>query len=201
MSITGKRINEMRESHGWTDQDLAERVGTSKASISRWENGLFMPKSEDIKKLAVIFGVSPVWLMGMDVSKYVSIEGNKPIPVIGVIAAGKPIIANENIEAYEYVEKDRQIDFCLLVKGDSMKNARICNGDTVFVKKQSDVESGEIAVVLIDGEEATLKRVIKDDKGIILMPENPDYKPIILRKSDMKDVKILGKVVSVKFEV
>lgn len=203
MSKCGERIKEMREAHSWKVRDLAPMVGTSIASLSRWESGINMPKAKEIKAMAKIFNVNPVWLMGLDdVPKYVvNNTESKPIPVVGAIAAGQPITASEYIESYEYVEEGSSVDFCLRVRGDSMKNARIYDGDIVYVRKQSDVDSGEIAVVLINDEDATLKRVIKDENGIILMPENPEYLPMIFRKSGMKDVKILGKVIAVKFEV
>lgn len=203
MSKCGERIREMRTANNWDVRDLAPMVGTSIASISRWENGVNMPKAKDIEAMAKIFNVNPVWLMGLDdVPKYVvNNTESKPIPVVGAIAAGQPITASEYIESYEYVDEDSSVDFCLRVRGDSMKNARIHDGDIVYVRKQSDVDSGEIAVVLINDEDATLKRVIKDEKGVVLMPENPDYSPMIFRKSDMKNVKILGKVMAVKFEV
>src|SRR5574344_1444930 len=103
MSKCGERIKEMRDANNWDVRDLAPMVGTSIASISRRENGINMPKAKDIKAMAKIFNVNPVWLMGLDdVPKYVVNDTeSKPIPVVGAIAAGLPITASEYIESYE----------------------------------------------------------------------------------------------------
>ena len=114
----------------------------------------------------------------------------KKIPLLGTIAAGEPILAEQNIEDYVDIERAVQADFCLRVKGSSMINAGIQDGDIVFIRKQPDVEDGEIAAVLID-EEATLKRVFKFKGEVQLRAENPKFKPINLNGD--KNVLILGK--------
>ncbi len=114
------------------------------------------------------------------------------IPLIGTIAAGEPILAEQHIEEYIDLETATRADFCLRVKGNSMIGAGIKNGDIVFIRLQDDVDDGEIAAVLID-DSATLKRVFKLGTLIQLRSENPDIKPIILNGD--KDVKILGKAV------
>lgn len=150
MSKCGERIKEMRDLNGWSVRELAEKINSSEASISRWENGLYMPKAKDIGALADLFKINPVWLMGLDgVSKYVTKKEAKAVPLVGNIAAGQPTIANEQIEDYEFIPEGQEIDFCLRVQGNSMKNARIYDGDIIFIRKQSDVDSGEIAVVII----------------------------------------------------
>lgn len=138
--------------------------------------------------------------MGRSDNKYYSDNNqDKRIPVLGTISAGNPIIAQENIIGHEYTSDN--CDFCLRVKGDSMINARIHDGDIVYIRKQPDVENGEIAAVIIDGEEATLKRVYKLNGNVILHPENPTYKDMIFSKKDFKQVRIIGKVKYVKAEV
>lgn len=196
------RLKEAREDNNLTTRELAEMVGVAASTISKYENRTHEPKLQIVQKLAEVLNVNPVWLMGADVDKYEIVLAKKEhtrIPVLGSIAAGQPIVAAEYIEGYEYSSEG--VDFCLLVKGDSMINARIYDGDVVFVRKQSDVDNGDIAVVLIDGCEATLKRVYKTNGSVILQPENPEYKPIIFNKKSRKDIKILGKVIAVKFRL
>ena len=123
------------------------------------------------------------------------------VPILSTIAYGVPISAQLDIQGYEYVIPSDVSNFCLKIKGDSMINARIFDGDTVFFKNQPDVENGEIAAVQINGEAVTLKRVYKIDGNIILRPENPNYKDIIFSKKDKKDFKILGKAIFFKSEV
>lgn len=115
------------------------------------------------------------------------------VPRIGTIACGEPILAEENIEGYEEVPSNIHCDFTLRCKGDSMINARIFDGDLVYIRQQDEVESGEIAAVLIDGNEATLKRVRIFDDHIILEPENPTHKPLVFWEDEMNRVKIIGK--------
>jgi len=122
------------------------------------------------------------------------------VPILGQISAGKPILAEENIEGYinldKFLIKHSKDIFALKVKGDSMTGAGILDGDYVIVKKQPTVENGSIACILIDNE-ATVKRFYKKENYIELKPENPDYKPIIKIRDTTTDILILGKVVGV----
>lgn len=115
------------------------------------------------------------------------------VPLVGTIACGTPILAVENIEEYIDMDKSVRADFCLRCKGDSMINARIFDGDIVYIRKQADVNNGEIAAVLIDGE-STLKRVFKYEDKIELRPENPLYKSIYIMPGE--DVRIVGVAVA-----
>jgi len=141
--------------------------------------------------------------MGFDVEKYQPKEetAKKKIPVLGRIAAGIPILAQEEILDYELVPENIDVQFCLKVKGDSMINARIFDGDVVYIRQQPEVENGEIAAVLVDGEDATLKRFYRIDGTVFLRPENPVYPEITIRRRDAKDVKILGKAIEFKSKV
>lgn len=123
------------------------------------------------------------------------------VPRIGTIACGEPILAEENIEGYEDVPSNIHCDFTLRCKGDSMINARIFDGDIVYIRQQDEVESGEIAAVLIDGTEATLKRVRIFEDHIILEPENPMYKPLVFWGDEMNRVRIIGKATHFMSEV
>ena len=119
----------------------------------------------------------------------------RKIPLVGTIACGTPILADQNIEEYVSIPKNIAADFALTCKGDSMINARIFDGDVVYIRQQQTVENGEIAAVLIDNE-ATLKRVQLFDDHIILQPENPMYKPLVFWGEEMNTVRILGKAVA-----
>lgn len=117
------------------------------------------------------------------------------VPLVGDIACGIPILAEENIEDYIDLPEEIRADFCLRCKGDSMINARIYDGDLVFVRQQADVENGQIAVVLIENE-ATLKRVYKQKGSLLLQAENPEFAPIIISGEELNPVLIQGLAVA-----
>jgi len=124
----------------------------------------------------------------------------KKVPLVGDIACGTPILAVQNVEAFLSMPEGVNADFCLRCKGDSMINARIFDGDIVYIRQQETVEHGEIAAVLIDNE-ATLKRVYLYDDRIVLEAENPQYRPKSYWGEDMNDVRILGRAVAFTSEV
>lgn len=195
-------IKEKRKKLGMSQEQLAKLVGyTDRSSIAKIEKGNVDLSQSKILEFAKALKTTPSELMGWsDEEDYLKIDNiipvpkMEPLPIIGTIACGEPILANENIDGYFNVEKSLKADFCLRCKGDSMINARIYDGDLVFIKKQPDVEDGEIAAVLIDNE-ATLKRVYKVPGRIILRAENPSFAPIDISEKDMKEIKILGKAV------
>lgn len=158
----------------------------------------------EIEKLRDSFQKALIeFIQNSDITNVIIPKGYKKVPIVGRIRAGEPILAEENIEGYTIVDEEdvRGGDyFFLRVEGDSMINARIMDGDYVFVRRQPDVENGEIAVVRINGEEATVKRVHKVNDNIILEPANPKYKPIVFTKKDLQEGKleIIGKVVYIK---
>jgi repressor LexA len=199
----GRQIKKHRLLNDMTQKDLGEKVGVKHNTISLYENGTNEPDSDTIFRIAKILNVSidalfPPLIDADNADK--PIMKIKKVPMLGEIAAGEPILAEENCEYYVEIDNTIQIDFCLRVKGDSMIEARIHPGDIVFVKKQSVVENGEIAVVLIDNE-ATLKRFYKNDGGVILKPENKKYQPKYFSEKDFKAVRILGKAVFFQGEV
>ena len=114
-------------------------------------------------------------------------------PRLGRIACGDPILAEENIETYDDVPSYIKCDFTLVCRGDSMINARIYDGDIVCIKAGAEIKSGDIAAVLVDGDEATLKRVRLFDDHIILEPENPNYRPLSFWEEEMNRVRLIGK--------
>jgi repressor LexA len=200
--LFGNRLLETMRDNNDTTYSLAEYLHLSPSAISRYTTGDIAPKIPTVQAIADKYGIRPSWLMGIEgESKYPqSEEKAKKIPIVGTIAAGLPFLAQENIEGFEYVPENLDVDFCLKVKGDSMMNARILDGDLVFIRKQQEVENGEIAAVLIDGD-ATLKRFYQINGMVMLRSENPNYPEMIYTKKDMKEVSILGKAVRYISEV
>lgn len=205
----GDRLKLLRKEHNMTIDEFVNAlnakysdVGLSKSIVSRYENNIHRPKKfMTVEAIADFFDVNVNYLTGNSDDKYGEDIKYKEIPILGTIACGIPILAQEDILGYEYIYPDEKIDFCLKAKGDSMINARIFDSDIVYIHQQPDVENGEIAAVQIDGEEATLKRVYHIDGSIILRAENPNYRDMVFSKKDKKDICILGKAVYFKSEV
>ena len=203
MSI-GKRIKEIRISKNITQDELALKIGTTKQTIYKYENEIVTNiPSQKIELISNALNTTPDYLMGWSdksTDDLYSIPGINPIPKtykrprLGTIACGEPILAEENIEAYDDIPDSIKCDFTLICKGDSMINARINDGDIVYIKQQSQVDNGEIAAVLIDNE-ATLKRVYIYEDKVVLQPENTKYPPFVYTKEDMNNIRILGKAV------
>lgn len=203
-SNTSERLKYLMDAKNLKQSDIIERVNAmgeyiSKSALSQYVNGQSTPDQRKLTILSKALDVSEVWLMGYGDTELRNIKNivffkpsTKKIPVIGTIAAGEPILAVENIEEYIDLDKKISADFALRVKGDSMVGANIFDGDIVFIRKQSDVDDGEIAAVIID-DSATLKRVFKFENQVILRAENPKYKPILLNGD--KSVYIVGKAV------
>ena len=204
----GKNIKAKRLEKNFTLEDLAKKVGTSKQTIQRYETGVIANiPSDKIESLANALQTTPAFLMGWEdstedtaKSQYtdlgiIPLPQTKKLPLLGTIACGEPILADENVEDYIDTPNDISATFCLRCKGDSMINARIYDGDIVYIREQPDVENGEIAAVLID-DEATLKRVYKYDSKIVLQPENPIYEPLVFVNEEINNIRILGKAVA-----
>lgn len=203
MSI-GKRIKEIRISKNITQDELALKIGTTKQTIYKYENEIVTNiPSQKIELISNALNTTPDYLMGWSdksTDDLYSIPGINPIPKtykrprLGTIACGEPILAEENIETYDDIPDNIKCDFTLVCKGDSMLNARINDGDIVYIKQQSQVDNGEIAAVLIDNE-ATLKRVYIYEDKVVLQPENTKYPPFVYTKEEMNNIRILGKAV------
>jgi repressor LexA len=193
--IIGRNIEKYRKAKGMSAEELGNRVGLTKKTIRRYETGEIRILNDRVIAVADALGIDPTYLYeGTDIVE--NQDDFFKLPIVGAISCGNGVIAYEDIEGYEDVPRSWLNGgeyFFLRAKGDSMINARIMNGDLLLIRRQNDVENGEIAAVLIDGE-AVLKRVYKTDDTIILQSENPMYKPIILNKNDMKDVRIIGKL-------
>lgn len=181
----GNRLRQAREEKHITLEEAGAKVGVHKSTVLRWENGETEKiKLPIIKALADYYNVNPVWLMGYDVDKYVTkknILGNPvvPIPLVGTVKAGYNYLAQENwigtVDVETSLVGDGKDYFALKVKGDSMAPVFL-EGDIVIIKKQNDCENNEFAVVIINGDEGTLKKIKKTDNGIILQPLNPAYR-------------------------
>lgn len=198
-----ERLYERRTELGLTLDELSEGSGISKSTLSRYETGEIRDlKMNNVYNLADFLKVSVVWLLGWSDIKYVNKEKKdtkkRLIPLLGIIHAGTPMYAEENIEEYLSCE-DTECDYALRVKGNSMIGARIWDGDIAYIRKQDDVDSGEIGVCIIDDDEATLKRIYKYGNKIVLHPENPSMKDMEFTKSD-KSLKIIGKLIKVEFK-
>lgn len=181
-------------------------LGVSPATVYRYENGdIEKVPGDRLGPIANALQTTPAFLMGWEVegamdsmklpTNIMPMPEMRKIPLLGTIACGEPILAVENIEEYVSIPKDLAGDFALKCKGDSMINARIFDGDIVYIRQQDTVENGEIAAVLIDNE-ATLKRFKRLPDRIILSPENPMYDPLVYRNEEMNNVHILGKAVA-----
>lgn len=194
-NLMGRRIRELRLEKGLSQEELGRIVGVRRAAVNKWETGQVKNLRRDtIETLSRFFDVSPSYLMGMtDIRRPDSVRVRR-VPILGSVAAGNPILALEEHHDYIEVDGNIRVDFCLRVQGDSMIDARIQDGDLVFIRQQPTVENGEIAVVMIDGE-VTLKRFYRTPTGVILKPENSKYQPSYFSEADFKDVRVLGKAV------
>ncbi|MCR5121428.1 MAG: helix-turn-helix domain-containing protein [Ruminococcus sp.] len=211
----GERILAARNAAGMTQEELAHRLGyRSRSSIAKIERGERDVPRPLIGELAQALGTDPAYLMGWkdtdegspapapnNDSQLAEKLGLMPVkvkrfPMLGEIACGKPIFADEDKESVVMADMDIQADFCLRAKGDSMINARIHDGDLVFIREMPIVENGEIAAVVI-GDEATLKRLYYDRPNNVLqlVAENPRYAPLVFRGEELDHIRVLGKAV------
>jgi len=201
----GEKIKMLRTELHLSVEEVAERLKKNRATVYRYEsNEIENLPASILVPLAKILKTTPEYLMGWTESKQ-GISGIYPIelkrfPLLGEIACGKPTYAAEDRESYILAGSDIKADFCLIAKGDSMINARIEEGDIVFIRAQPDVENGEIAAVLIE-DETTLKRVYKKHNSLVLMAENPIYSPLVYTNEELNTIRILGKAVAFQSDV
>lgn len=215
MSTIGSRIRNRREELGLSQDELGKRLGyKSRSSINKIELDQRSLTQSKIKAIADALETTPSYIMGwnepdvkLDEEDLKFFDNLFPIetkkfPLLGNIACGKPIFADEQFEAYVEAGANIKADFCLRAKGDSMIGARIYDGDIVFIHKQEMVDDGEIAAVLID-DEATLKRVYYDqESGVLqLFAENPKYKTMRFTGEELDHIRILGKAVALQTDI
>lgn len=198
----GNYLADRRKALGLTQKDVADAVGVSEATVSRWESGEIANMRRDrISALAKVLHCSTDFVMTGEEQEDISIPPGfdplplmRKVPLIGQIACGEPITADENIEEYVEVPVQYHCDFCLKCVGDSMIEANINDGDIVYIRKQPTVENGDIAAVRI-GDEATLKRVYLDGECVVLAPANSKYPPRSYRGQELENIHIEGKAV------
>lgn len=213
--IWNNRLRKLREQSGYTLKEISVKLGVSEAMVSRHESSTKNIPYDIIEEYAKIYGCTPSYIMGWDSAGSSADNGyyanlkeipnnilpisTVKVPLIGEIACGEPIEADEEVECYVEPGAPIHCDFALKAKGDSMEgvNLKIHDGDIVFVRKQSTVENGEVAVVIIDND-ATLKRVYyyPDDKKLVLQAENSKYAPFVYVGPELETVHILGKAVA-----
>ncbi|MGX7350293.1 LexA family protein [Dolosicoccus paucivorans] len=208
--ITGERIRRLREKQNLSQSELAEMLGyKTYTTISKWESNDSLPRGNELKKISQVLGASSDYILGLsdDIATNISyirreLEGLISIPVLGSIACGEPITAEENIDEYRETLKSSVPAgnlFYLKAKGDSMY-PKIPDGSYVMVREQSDVENGEIAAVLLNSdEEATLKRVRKLGDSILLESINEDYAPYLVNEDN--PARIVGKAVKLEVDL
>lgn len=190
-----ERLRKLRIERGMSQEELALKVGyDGRSAISKAEKGERGISHAMLIKYADALEVSPTYLL---TGKEAEEKNNLRVPLLGRIACGQPVFAEEEHGAYIDAFPGVDADFCLEAKGDSMIGARIADGDIVYIRRQDMVDDGEIAAVLI-GEEATLKRVYYDkENGVLsLFAENPAYRPMRFIGEELSSIRILGRAVA-----
>lgn len=192
------RFKELRNKYGYSQKELAEMLFVNQTAVSQWERGITTPNKSSLAKLCDLFDVSADYLLGIEEKK---IKGVK-IPVLGRVQAGIPFEAIEEILDWEEISPEMAATgdhFGLRVRGRSME-PRILEGDVIIVRKQSYVDSGDTAVVMVNGDEATVKKVKKTKAGLTLIPNNPAFDPMFYTPEEVMTlpVQIIGKVVELR---
>ena len=193
-----ERILQTCRVKGVKQKDLANALGLLHSNISLWKQGKSNSYRRYLPEIAEYLGVTVAYLVGEEINLPDNITGlpkTKKVPLLGDIACGEPILAIENVVDFVNVPFDINADMALVCKGDSMINARIFDGDVVYIRQQEDVENGEIAAVLV-GDEATLKRVHKFPNRIVLSACNPLYDDMVFADERAAEVHIIGKAVA-----
>ena len=206
LKTIGYHIKRRRKELGMTQAQLAQKTGyTSRSSINKIELGQTDLPQSKLVLIAEVLRVTTSYLMGFE-SKEINTPQQLPsnlhpiqlrrFPMLGRIACGQPIFADEDHESYIDASADIKADFCLTAQGDSMIGARIRDGDVVFIKSQPTVENGQIAAVIIN-DEATLKRwyYYPDKEKLVLSPENSAYEPLVYVGTELETVTCLGRAV------
>lgn len=195
-----ERLKTLRIQRKMTQSELAKKIYISQPAYSKYEVGTASPNPETLSKIADALDVSVDYLLGSDSQP--ARPGYIRIPVLGRVAAGIPIDAIEEVIDWEDISAEAAGDgeyFGLQIKGHSME-PKISDGDVVIVRRQPDVDSGDIAVVLVNGDDATVKRIKKSLQGVTLIPSNPAYEPMYYTNAEIESlpVQILGRVVELR---
>lgn len=203
--ILAKNIRHYMELNNKTRNDMCEALGVKYTTFTDWVNAKTYPRIDRIEQIAAYFGIGKSDLLEERLPNG-AIPYQKsptlPIPIVGAVSCGMPLLAEDNIEGYIDTPAQDVITgetyFWLRAKGDSMINVGIHEGDLLLIRQQSDVDSGDIAVVAINGDDATLKRVIKKENALILQPENPAYETKIFIGEEMSAVDIRGRLMKLE---
>lgn len=215
----GKVLMTLRKQHHWTQEEMAKRLHCSKQVISHYENGLRIPSLEMLESMAGLFGVAPSYFMNdvkpIDLEEsitfkqsslpirhtYSNVTAIVSLPVVGTVRCGPGGLAYQDVEGYVQAANVKHPDECfyLRVTGDSME-PQITEGDLALVRRQPEVESGELAVVVVDREEGTLKKVLFKDGAVILQAFNPKYTPRVFTGEAINSLTIVGKVLRTEKE-
>lgn len=199
-------IKSLRKEKGMSQLELSKRLGVSRSTISMWEIGASQPDNDSLLRLAELFDTSADYLLGRDIAPAIGMPicpaGENWIPVLGEVRAGQPIDAIEQILDFEQLTPEMAKNgkhVGLRVVGDSME-PKFSEGDVVIVHLQPDIESGEIGIVIVDGDTATIKKVIKQGDGLMLVASNPAYPPRFFSSEEIATVPvcIFGKVVELR---
>lgn len=201
---TAEILKSLREQHGLSQQEVADKLKIDRTTYVKYESGSSKPVRK-LSELAALFGVTTDYLLGnaIDPASLTNYLGpvveNKKIPIIGSVKCGPNGLAYEYLQGYVFIDDGLTGDITAFIcKGDSMKDIGISNGDIAIVRRQCTIENGELAVVIINGEEGTLKRVRYHDNVMILEAANPAYPSRIFSGKEMNIVKIFGKVIQVR---
>ena len=222
MQTTAQRLKQIMVERSLKQADILQmaqpycdkyHIKLNKSDLSQFVNGKVIPGQWKLTILGLALGVSESWLMGLDVPMerekasdfpqspdILPLPKTKRVPLLGTIACGEPILAEENLEGYVEAADEVEADFALRCRGDSMINAGIHHGDLLLIRQQADVDNGDIAVVAVNGDEATLKRVKKQENALILQPENPACEPKIFVGKDMENIHIRGRLMQLRKE-
>jgi repressor LexA len=196
-------LSQLINQKGTSKNQILKDLHLAKGSISNWENRGTVPSGETLSKIANYFNVTTDYLLtGTSNIKPSNKSKGVSIPVLGYVRAGIPIEAIEDILDYEEITPELAAQgefFALSIKGDSME-PKISEGDVAIVQVQPDIESGELAIVLVNGQDATIKKVLKSTHGITLIPFNSNYEPMVFTNEEIEQlpVSIVGKVVEVR---
>ena len=197
------RIKELRKTHHYTLEKLANKIGVAPNTLNQYELERREAPYDILKELSKIFDTSIDYLIGNDEQNQLKIKKGIKIPVLGRIPAGIPIEAIQEIIDYEEIPEEMAKTgeyFALKVKGSSM-SPEITDGEIAIVRKQDDADNGNICVVMVNGDEATLKRIKKSEQGLTLIPTNTiEFSPTFYTNKEIENlpVRILGKVVETR---
>lgn len=194
MKTFAERLKFVMHNRGIKQSVLAYRTGINQSYISKYLSGQYEPKHDKIQKIAKVLHVSDLWLAGYETEMEPKETTSAiKIPILGYVAAGIPIEAITDVIDYEEIGPDMVRDgseyFGLEIKGDSMEPI-ISNGDYVIVKRQEDCDSGQIAIVCVNGYNATCKKIVKQESGIMLVPFNPSYESVFYSNAEIESIPI-----------